>query len=128
MEIYLIVNGKDSESIKRRLEFEEVTGFYHLTKVSEVKDLLENKGYSVYKNGLFKIEKPNDEKIAIYTGKDSVIGIFAFLFNLPEDVICKQFIFTEESITKFWIQNYAEGYSAPRLIVFNDNTHNYKEV
>ncbi len=128
MEIFLVICGKNSTSIKDRLYFEEVTSFYDVYSSEEMKEVLSDKGYNLYKNGLFKFDKGSDEKIAVYTDLSSITSIFAFLFNLPEETVNNQFSFTEESITKFWIQNYQEGYSAPRLMFLNDDTHNYMEV
>lgn len=127
MEIYIAINGSKSETIKSRLDFEEITDFYNI-KADRLIDLLKDKGYEVHRNGLFKIVKPNDEKIAIYTDENQGLEMFSILFHMPFDLVSKQFNVIEGTITKFWLQNYAEGYSAPRLIYLNDNTHNYKEV
>ena len=127
MEIYIVVNGENSQSIKNRLEFEEVNAEYTINPV-ELDSLIAEKGYERAKNGLFKINRPNDEKIAIYTDENYGLEFVSLLFALPYEMVKAQFEMKSETISRFWLQNYAEGYTAPRCIFLNDNTHNYPEA
>ena len=127
MEIYIAVNGENSEAIRKRLEFEEISAEYKIN-AEEMIALLQKKGYEVHRNGLFRIVEPNDEKIVIYTDEIKGTEIISVLFDMPLEKVKSQFELKSETLTKFWIQNYAEGFSAPRCIFLNDNTHNCKEL
>ncbi|MBE7056032.1 MAG: hypothetical protein E7388_01140 [Ruminococcaceae bacterium] len=127
MEIYIAVNCDNSDSLKKRLEFEEVFSEYKVN-ADEFIILLKEKGYEVYRNGLFKILNPNDEKIVIYCNEDTGKELLSILFYMPLEQVKSQFKLKSGTLTKFWIQNYMEGYSAARLMFLNDNTHNYQEV
>lgn len=127
MELYIIINGNNSDTIRKRLEFEEIS-YECSIKPEELDNLIAEKGYIRAKNGLFKINCPNDDKIAVYTDENDGLEFVALLLDLPAEMVRTQFSMQSGTISKFWLQNYAEGLTAPRCIFLNDNTHNYKEI
>lgn len=104
---------KDSQ-IKKAVDYIEENG----------KKFLERLGYKE-ENGIYKILKPNDEKIALFCHSAFARAWLSVLLHIPIHIMWSSFQYTHTGVTVVEFQNNENGVTAPRCLCFSDVSHLY---
>lgn len=89
------------------------------------REFLERLGYKE-ENGVYKIIKPNEEKVALFCHAALTKAWLSDLLHLPIHLVWAGINLTHTSVTVLEFKNYENGYTAPKLLCFSDVSHLYK--
>jgi probable phosphoglycerate mutase len=88
------------------------------------KDFLERLGYKE-ENGIYKIIKPNDEKVALFCHAAFSRAWLSVLLHIPINIMWASFSYTHTGVTVLEFKNNENGYTAPQCLCFSDMSHLY---
>ena len=86
---------------------------------------LEKLGYKE-ENGVYKIIKPNEEKVALFCHAALTRAWLSQLLHIPIHIVWAGVTPSHTGITVLEFKNYENGYTAPKLLCFSDVGHLYK--
>lgn len=110
-----------SDKFDTRLNRERIDKTFTATGET-LNDILSSVGYPYFERGLYKTEIPSDEHILIRCEEKDFAAINAVLWNLPLEEYTNMFTENTDGVTKYTLQNYEQGQTAPRCIFLNDLT------
>ena len=90
------------------------------------KEFLERLGYKE-ENGVYRILKPSDEKVALFCHAAFAKAWLSMLLRIPPHVMCASFNYCHTGVTILNFANYPNGFTAPRCLCYSDLSHFYKE-
>lgn len=99
-------------------------GFEKIIKNSDA--FFKRLGYERQK-GLYKIIKPNEERIAVFCHGGFGLTWMAHLLQIPPHIFWAGFAVTHTGVSIFEFQNFDSGFTAPKCLCFSDTSHLYKE-
>lgn len=90
------------------------------------KDFLERMGYKE-ENGVYRILRPNEEKIALFCHGAFSRAWMSVLFHIPVHVMWSSFQYTHTGVTIIEFKNNPNGITAPSCLCYADMGHLYAE-
>lgn len=90
------------------------------------KDFLERLGYKE-ENGVYKILKPNDEKVALFCHTAFARAWLSVLLHIPLNIVWSGFQISHTGVTILEFKNNPDGYTAPCCLCLSDMSHLYSE-
>ncbi len=87
-------------------------------------DFLERLGYK-YEDGIFKITKKNEDRIALFCHAAMARAWLSILFRIPLHVVWASFAYTHTGVTVLEFKNNENGVTAPQCLCFSDLSHLY---
>ena len=104
------------------------TGMAGAVQVIEAggKDFLERLGYRE-ENGVYRILRPNEEKVALFCHYGLERTWLSILLHLPLHMVFASFKVTHTGVTVLEFRNNANGVTAPTVLCFSDMSHLYAE-
>ncbi len=86
------------------------------------REFLEELGYKE-ENGIYRIIKPNEEKVALFC--HSVMGRLwmSHLLHIPMHIMWSSFAYSFTGVTVIEFKNYEEGFTAPKCLSYCDLGH-----
>ena len=92
-------------------------------RIEEINKFLAKEGY-VYDRGAFKVERNNEDSIALFCHGGFTCALFGHLMNIPFPVSCTHFLFELTSITLIEFEKAEIGsYTLPKCVFQNDYSH-----
>ena len=88
------------------------------------KEFLERLGYKE-ENGVYRIIKPNDEKVALFCHSVFARAWISVLLHIPLHIMWSGFNYTHTGVTVIEFENNENGFSAPRCLCYSDVSHLY---
>ncbi|MBO5454449.1 MAG: histidine phosphatase family protein [Clostridia bacterium] len=89
-------------------------------------EFLERLGYK-YENGIYRIIKPNNEKIALFCHTAMARAWLSHLLHIPINIMWASFMYTHTGVTVIEFKNNENGVTAPTCLCFSDIGHLYSE-
>lgn len=77
--------------------------------------------------GIYKITRPNNDKIALFCHEGFSMIWFPFLLAIPPHLFWSSFGITHTGVSVFELANNKDGFTAPRALCINDTSHIYAE-
>ena len=104
------------------------SGMEEATKYIEEngKKFLEKLGYKE-ENGIYRILRPNEEKVALFCHAAVARAWMSVLFHIPLHTVWSSFAYTHTGVTIIEFRNNENGVTAPQCLCFSDTSHLYKE-
>ena len=126
---YLLENGGYDYNFSDACEHPVLKAHTHMDEaVARVRegsrDFLERLGYRE-ENGIYRIEQPNDEKVALFCHAALARTLLSELLHVPLQVMFGSFWYNHTGVTVVRFQNYENGVTAPRCLCFSDCSHLY---
>jgi probable phosphoglycerate mutase len=90
------------------------------------RDFLARLGYSE-ENGIYRIIKPNDEKVALFCHAVMQRVWLSHLLHIPLHLTWASFAPTHTGVTVIEFKNNQDGFTAPKCLCFSDMSHLYAE-
>jgi probable phosphoglycerate mutase len=90
------------------------------------RDFLERLGYRE-ENGVFRILRPNEEKVALFCHVVFATVWLSELLHLPLHLMWGGTRITHTGVTILHFKNFEEGFTAPRMLCMSDMSHLYLE-
>ena len=101
-----ILNGKD--------------GYAELQKESD--EFLARHGY-VREGNEYRIERPNDERIAVFCHQGFGLSWLSHLLRIPPNIFWTEFDITHTGCTVLQFANHTNGYTVPKCLHLSDMSH-----
>ena len=90
------------------------------------REFLERLGYRE-ENGVYRILRPNEEKVALFCHVVFATVWLSELLHLPLHLLWGGTRITHTGVTILDFKNYEDGFTAPRMLCMSDMTHLYME-
>ena len=90
------------------------------------REFLEKLGYKE-ENGIYRIIKPNDERIALFCHAVFTRTWLSHLLHIPMHIMWSSFAPTHTGVTIIEFKNNENGFTAPKCLCFSDMSHLYAE-
>ncbi len=90
--------------------------------ISGALSFLEEQGFKE-EDGIFRITRPNTEKIAIFCHGNMIRSLVSYLLHIPIHLMWAGFGASFTSVTVVNFNNSQRGNCAPRILVYNDISH-----
>ena len=102
------------------------SGMIHACKRIEDggREFLKRLGYEE-ENGIYRIIKPNEEKIALFCHTAMARAWISSLLHIPVHLMWAGFSYTHTGVTVIKFKNNPDGFTAPKLLCFSDTSHLY---
>lgn len=88
------------------------------------KEFLERLGYRE-ENGIYRIIKPNEEKVALFCHAAFARAWLSVLLHIPLHIMWSSFEYTHTGVTVVEFRNNPNGVTAPRCLCYSDVSHLY---
>ncbi len=88
------------------------------------KEFLERLGYKE-ENGIYRIIKPNEEKVALFCHAAFARAWLSVLLHIPLHIMWASFQYTHTGVTVIEFENHPNAITAPRCLCFSDVSHLY---
>ena len=89
-------------------------------------DFLARQGYERVGN-IYKIVRPNDERVALFCHEGFSMAWFPYLLSIPPHIFWATFSFTHTGVSIFKFENFSDGLTAPKVLALNDISHLHAE-
>lgn len=89
-------------------------------------DFLERLGYKE-ENGVYKILRPNEEKVALFCHSAFARAWLSMLLHIPLHIMWAGFDYCHTGVTILEFKNYENGITAPKCRCYSDLSHFYKD-
>ena len=89
-------------------------------------EFVEKLGYKA-ENGVYRILRPNEEKVALFCHGAMTRALLSVLFHIPIHMMWASFEPTHTGVTVLEFRNYEDGFTAPRCLCFSDISHLYAD-
>jgi len=86
---------------------------------------LERLGYREEKNGLYRILRPSEERVALFCHGAFTRAWLASLLHIPVHMMWADFGYTHSGVTVLRFANYESGFTAPQCLCYSDMSHLY---
>ncbi len=108
--------GINQSQMKKAVDFIEENG----------KEFLERLGYKE-ENGIYRIIKPNEEKVALFCHAAFARAWLSVLLHIPLHTVWASFAYTHTGVTVLEFKNNENGVTAPKCLCYSDMSHLYAE-
>jgi len=88
------------------------------------KEFLERLGYRE-ENGIYRIIRPNTEKVALFCHSAFARAWMSVLFHIPVHIMWASFAYTFTGVTIIEFKNNENGVTAPQCLCYSDVSHLY---
>lgn len=99
-------------------------GFERIKKSAD--DFFSRQGY-IREGRVYKIEKPNDKKIALFCHAGFASILIPYLLNVPPHIYWAGYDLSHSGVCVFRFKNFDSGYTSPKCLVHSDLSHLYAE-
>lgn len=127
---YYRENGNIDLPYQRAFQCQGIDFSYMKDKIFHVeehgKTFLEKLGYKE-ENGIYRILKRNEEKVALFCHAAVSSVWISVLLHIPIHLMWASFSPTHTGVTVIEFKNYENGITAPRCLCFSDTSHLYAE-
>ena len=89
-------------------------------------DFLERLGYKE-ENGVYRIVRPNDEKVALFCHAAFSRAWVSVLLHIPLHIMWSGFDYDYTGVTVIEFENNENGITAPKCLQYADQSHNYAQ-
>ncbi len=89
------------------------------------KEFLKRLGYQ-YENGIYRILKPNEEKVALFCHAAFSRAWLSVLLHIPLHIMWSSFQYTHTGVSVIEFQNNENNITAPRCLCYSDVSHLYE--
>ncbi|MBP5233399.1 MAG: histidine phosphatase family protein [Planctomycetes bacterium] len=89
-------------------------------------DFLRRLGYA-REGGAYRVERPNDERVALFCHGGFSTFWFAHLLGVPPHIFWSAFTLPHSCISRFFFANFPSGVTVPRCLAMAELPHVYKE-
>lgn len=89
-------------------------------------EFLEKLGYRE-ENGVYRILRPNEEKVAVFCHALFGMTWISQLLRIPFHMMWTSFCYSHTGVTILEFENNADGWTAPKCLSYCDLSHIYKE-
>ncbi len=89
-------------------------------------EFLERLGYK-YENGIYRILRPNEEKVALFCHSAFSKAWLSVLLHIPLHIMWSSFSYTHTGVTVVEFKNNENGITAPKCLCFSDMSHLYSD-
>ena len=89
-------------------------------------DFLARQGY-VREGGMYRIERPNEDRVALFCHQGFSTLWFSHLLQIPPQLFWSTFDVTHSSVSVFQFVNYTDGKTVPKCLCLSDMSHIYAE-
>lgn len=89
-------------------------------------DFLERLGYRE-ENGVYRILRPNEEKIALFCHAAFGRAWLSILLHIPLHIMWSSFSYSHTGVTVLEFRNNPDGFTAPNCLTYCDLSHIYAE-
>jgi probable phosphoglycerate mutase len=89
-------------------------------------EFLERLGYKE-ENGIYRIIRPNDEKVALFCHGAMGRAWLSVLLHIPINMMWSSFDYDMTGVTVVEFKNNPNGLTAPQCLRFSDTSHLYAE-
>ncbi|MBR2354194.1 MAG: histidine phosphatase family protein [Clostridia bacterium] len=124
------MNGSMDLPFDRTLEATGLNGAHMEPAIERIReggrDFLERLGYRE-ENGIYRILRPNEEKVALFCHVVFSTVWLSELLHLPLHLLWGGTRVTHTGVTILHFKNYEDGFTAPRMLCMSDMTHLYME-
>ncbi len=79
-------------------------------------------GY-VEENGIFRVERHNDERVALFCHGNMGRTLLSYLLHIPVHIMWSSFMMSHTAVSVVKFVEYDNGYAVPRCIQFADLSH-----
>lgn len=111
----------------------EVTGISE-SKINEAVEYIEREGNAFleklgyrYENGVYRILRPNEERVALFCHAVFTRTWLSTLLHIPLHIVTAGFQVTHTGVTVLEFKNNENGFTAPKCRCFSDISHLYAE-
>ena len=80
-----------------------------------------------YENGVYRIVKPNDEKVALFCHAAFTRAWVSTLLHIPVHIMWASFSYNHTGVTVLEFRNNENGITAPQCLPYSDISHLYAE-
>ena len=87
---------------------------------------LERLGYKE-ENGVYRILRPNEEKVALFCHAAFARAWLSVLLHIPLHTVWSSFSYTHTGVTVVEFRNWESGFTAPQCLCFSDLSHLYAQ-
>ncbi len=87
-------------------------------------EFLEKLGYKE-ENGVYRIIRPNEEKVALFCHSAFSKAWLSVLLHIPLHIMWASFQYTHTGVTVVEFENNANGFTAPKCLCYSDVSHLY---
>lgn len=89
-------------------------------------EFLERLGYR-YENGVYRIVKPNDDKVALFCHSAFSKAWISVLLHIPIHIMWSGFDYEHSGVSVIEFENTENGFTAPTCLRFSDTSHLYAD-
>ena len=107
---------KDAEALKR--------GMQRIADCSD--EFIARHGYR-REGALYRIERPNDERIAVFCHEGFGKSWMSHLMSIPPHLYTTDYEVTHSGVTIIWFPNNESGLTRPKCLAWSDTSHIYAE-
>ena len=75
----------------------------------------------------YKITAPNDERVALFAHAGFGLAFLSSVLDIPYPLYCTRYDMCHSGMTVIEFKNNEDGYTIPRVLVYSDDSHIYKE-
>lgn len=104
--------------------FEPVKGMERIRKSAD--QFLAKLGYE-RDGGLYRITRPNDDRVALFCHNGFGTLLLAHLLDIPQHLWWSEFRMSHTGVTILNYRNYPSGKTSPMVLAINDLSHLYAE-
>ena len=108
-------------------EFSQINGKAGYQRIIDASDdFLSRQGY-VREGRVYRAERPNDERVALFCHQGFGITWISHLLQIPPHIMWTSFDITHSGVTIIRFANQPDGYSVPQCLCLSDISHIYGE-
>jgi len=108
--------GFNQSEMKKAVEYIEKNGDAFLERLGYKKE-----------NGVYRILKPNNEKVALFCHHAFGLAWLSVLLHIPINIMWSSFTINHTGVTVLEFQNNENGFTAPKCLCFSDFSHLYAD-
>lgn len=105
---------------------------FNKSRIEDALNLLKTEGYAFleklgykYENGVYKIVKPSEEKVALFCHAAFTRAWLSILLHIPVHIIWASFSYNHTGVTVIEFKNNENGVTAPQCLTYSDISHLY---
>ena len=125
---------KTEETVRATLEnwhelecFSSIRGKEGFDRIRAASDgFLAKQGY-VHEGYKYRIERPNDDRVAVFCHQGFSMEWLPVLLQIPQQYTFSAFDFTHAAISIFEFANNESGYTTPRCLCLSDTSYLYED-
>lgn len=111
-------NWRDAKSLQE-LDLEHC--YERLQKASD--QFLERLGYQRESCGIYKILRPNEERVALFCHQGVTLILVPYMLGIPPHLFWSSFDVNHTGVSVFEFKNNRNGITSPKCLSFSDNSH-----